>query len=264
MIDKTFKICIWFIVIVVLLSKCFKKKYKYTIKNKDIDITLVVGNIFKEKGAKIIPTNTTFDTKTEGEFISEKSIQGQFQKKYYKNNLEDFNNLIASKLKGIPIEKVLIRKKSKNKQYAIGTTIKVEQEGERFYFLAIADVNEYGKPNSNFENLKLSFAKAWEFISEQGHMEPIVMPVLGTGRTGVNVSRQDVIKEIIFSFVATTRENKISDELKICIHPKDIKNIDFIELQEYLEYLCKFYYANDNKKFYGKEEKTQEIIATFG
>ena len=51
-------------------------------------------------------------------------------------------------------------------------------------------------------------------------MEPIVIPILGTGRAGVNQSKENVIKQIIFSFIASNNgEKKISNELKICINP---------------------------------------------
>lgn len=227
-----------------------KKRFRYQLKNKDVGITLCIGNLFKEKGAMIIPTNTTFDTKMEEEFISPKSIQGQYQCKYYPNNLRTLDNLIEIELTEEKYEK-LKRKGSKSKKYPIGTAIKLNNNGKRFYFLAIADVNSNGKPNANFENIQVSLEKLWECILRRGNMEPIVMPIIGTGRTGLNVSRQKIIKEIIFSFIAHTNEKKISDELIICIHPQDISNIDLEELKEYLDYICKFYYENDSEQAVG-------------
>ena len=78
-------------------------------------------------------------------------------------------------------------------------------------------------------------------------MEPIVIPILGTGRAGVNQSKENVIKQIIFSFIASNNgEKKISNELKICINPEDIKN-DIVNIEEicnYVDSMCKYYYEN--------------------
>lgn len=238
-----------------------KRKFRYTIKNKDVGITVFIGDMFKEKGAKIIPTNTTFDTKMEGEFISSKSIQGQYQCMYYMNNLSALDILMEKELEKEKRYEVLQRTDSKNKRYPIGTTIKLNNNKSRFYFLAIADVNEVGKPCSNFENIQIALEHLWNYILEKGHMEPIVIPIIGSGRTGINESRQKIIKEIIFSFIAHTIEKKISDELIICIHPNDIKNIDLEELKQYLDYICKFYYENDNKTISGKP--IEEELKTF-
>ena len=76
-----------------------KLQRKFTIKNRDINITIVVGDIFKQRGSKVIPTNTTFDTCMEDEFISIHSIQGQFQEKYFKKNLSTLDTMIKESLK---------------------------------------------------------------------------------------------------------------------------------------------------------------------
>ncbi|CAB5498247.1 hypothetical protein THERMOT_839, partial [Bathymodiolus thermophilus thioautotrophic gill symbiont] len=105
-------------------------------------------------------------------------------------------------------------------------------------------VNEYGKPNGKFENLQVCLESLWCYIGEKGHMNRLIMPVLGSGKTGINTSRIKILKEIIFSFVAMTREQKITEELVICIHPSDISNnnLDIYELIDYLRCQCKYEY----------------------
>ena len=71
-----------------------KKEYVFNIKDRDIKIILKVGDILKEKFSIVVPTNTTFDTKTENDFISIHSVQGQVQDKYFKNNSRTLDNLM--------------------------------------------------------------------------------------------------------------------------------------------------------------------------
>ena len=69
--------------LVLLLRKESAEKTAY-LGTKDTMISLKMADLLNIKGSAIvIPTNTTFDTIMSGDFISEKSIQGQFQKKMY-------------------------------------------------------------------------------------------------------------------------------------------------------------------------------------
>jgi hypothetical protein len=247
-IDRWFKILIIIGTVVNILYYLLKKEFEYEIKGQDIKIRLVIGNIFREKGSKVISTNTTFDTKMEGEFISSRSLQGQLQEKYYRNNISILDNMIDTELNNLKSIETLNRVKSKNKRYNIGTTIKLNINNSKYYFLAIADVNESGRPKATYENILISLQSLWQYILEKGHMEPVVIPLLGTGRTGITEPRQKIIKQIIFSFVVNSKTSKISNELVICIKEEDIYkyNINIGEIKEYLTYMCKYHYDNDD------------------
>lgn len=214
------------------------------VRGKDISIRLVIGNIFNQNGDVVISSNSTFDTTFENDFISPNSIQGQLYKREY-DKFEHLNREIEEKLQGVTPMQKHNRKFSKNDQYDIGTIIKLtHRSGFKTYWMALADVNEHGKPDGKFENLQICLESLWRYIGEKGHMARLIMPVLGSGRTGINVNRITILKEIIFSFVAMTKERKITEELVICIHPSDISNnnLDIYELIDYLKCQCKYRY----------------------
>ncbi len=218
-----------------------------TVRGKDISIRLVIGNIFNQGGDVVISSNSTFDTTFTNGFVSPNSVQGQLYKREY-DKLEYLDRDIEEKLQDVtPIQKH-DRKLSKNDQYEIGTIIKLtHRSGFKTYWMALADSNEYGKPDGKFENLQICLESLWRYIGEKGHMDRLIMPVLGSGRTGINVNRITILKEIIFSFVAMTKERKITEELVICIHPSDINNnLDIYELIDYLKCQCKYRYEFTN------------------
>ncbi|MFK5969153.1 MAG: DUF6430 domain-containing protein [Candidatus Marithrix sp.] len=218
-----------------------------TVQGKDISIRLVIGNIFNQGGDVVISSNSTFDTTFTNGFVSPNSVQGQLYKREY-DKIEYLDRDIEKKLQDVtPIQKH-DRKLSKNDQYEIGTIIKLtHRSGFKTYWMALADSNEYGKPDGKFENLQICLESLWRYIGEKGHMDRLIMPVLGSGRTGINVNRITILKEIIFSFVAMTKERKITEELVICIHPSDINNnLDIYELIDYLKCQCKYRYEFTN------------------
>ena len=238
--------------IIVLFKDKPKKEYVFNIKDRDIKIILKIGDIIKEKFAIVVPTNTTFDTKMENDFISIKSVQGQVQDKYFKNNISILDYLMEKELENRPFIELTDRKDSKNKKYEIGTTVEINQNGKRFYFLADSDINLKGqtiKPSTM--NITDSLSRLWQYIGEFGHVEPIAIPIIGTGRMGIVSSREEILKNIIFSFVANNTTKKIATELIIYIRKEDIKkyNIDINEIIEYMKFTCKYQYEKlDNAK----------------
>ncbi len=251
-----FIIIIFFVGICSIIKNFPKLKRKFTIKNRDINVTIVVGDILKQEGAIIIPTNTTFDTCMEGEFVSIHSIQGQFQEKFFKNNLTELDNKIENSIKGIDVLKTLDdNRKTKTKQYECGTVADINLNNKHFYFLALADVSKNGTPKAKYDNIIKSIQGLWSFLSENKHIEKLVIPIIGTGRAGIaEATRIQVVKDIISSFVAVSVSSKITNELVVCIHPMDIKNsnVDINEIFEYTKYSCTYQFEQVDKKKHGK------------
>ncbi len=252
---------VWIIIIMSLIASWIKNRVKlsfeYFIENTDVQINMVVGDVLKYDGAIVIPTNTTFDTKMEDEFISVRSVQGQFQKKYFSDNLEELDELLEKDLN--EYSNIQINKSnSKTKQYPLGSVSKVSLNNQHYYFVAIADINEYGKPiNTKFENIQMALEGLWKKMEYKGHIENIIIPLIGTGKAGIrDAHREKVIKEIIFSFVACARERKITEKLIICIHPTDLahKDLQLSNLDEYLRYMCQYQYSNNNAAVEGNRE----------
>lgn len=224
-------------------------KYEYLLKESDIKLTLQVADVLNNKGAVVIPTNTTFDTLLEDEFISVNSVQGQFQKNYFENNLHTLDELIEKGLQDIDYE-IIDRVGSKKKRYPLGTVSKVSFNGIHYYFVAIADINKFGKPiNTSFQNIQIALESLWNQLEIRGHIENLAIPLIGTGKAGIkDATREKVIKEIIFSFIASSQERKITERLIICIHPLDLaqKDLSLRELDKYLKYMCKYRYVDTN------------------
>ena len=234
------------LLIISIIDNWPKLTRNFCIRNRDISIKVVVGDIFKQTGSKIIPTNTSFDTCMENEFISLKSIQGQFQNKFFKNNLNVLDNMITQSLS----ENKIIKKyddgrTTKTACYDVGTVAEINYSEERYYLLALADVNKKGSPLAKYDNIIASLQGLWNYLSENKHIDNLVIPIIGTGRAGIaEATRMRVIKEIILSFVAISSEIKVTNNLTLCIHPSDIQQnmVDIDEIFEYIEYTSKYRY----------------------
>lgn len=209
---------------------------------RDVNIEICIGDIFLFEGAYIIGSNTTFDTEMTTGLISAKSIQGQFTEEYY-DDVKHLDVDLEDALKSEKYKIIISEKRGKKKEYAIGTVAKVENKTVEAYFLAIAVLNEHGVASSSFENIKVSLSCVWDYIANRGGgINPLVIPILGSGFSRIEVPRDQIIKEIIRSFIAACATKRFTEKLTIVIHPDDFRKYDLnlAELNEFLTYQCKY------------------------
>lgn len=212
--------------------------------NDDLIITVKISNLFYASATSyVIPTNSFFRTNMEEEYISPNSVQGAFQNKYFKNNLEALNKKIMNNLAEQGAIGVDSHDKFGNvKKYPLGTVAKVDHKNKHFYFVAINDVNEYGKPiNQNFSNVDKAFSGLFDAINKFGHYDDLAMPLIGTGKAAIKEATIDkVVQETIDRFLNTS--DKISRNLIICLSPKDYTDgkVNMKKVDNYLDYRCKF------------------------
>lgn len=236
----------WYIFLIAGLVISFiislpKLSFKYKLNNRDIEIELRIGDVFAYPGAIIVGTNTTFDTKVSRQLISEKSIQAQFMRTYYGDETQLDTELSAG-LSNVKYENLTNKKMGKKQKYPMGTVVRLNPKERTAYFVAIADINDHGVASSTFENLKEALANLWSYIGQKGLKEDIIVPVLGSGFSRLKQSREEIIREIIISFIASCSEAAFCDKLTIVLNAEDVDRykIDINELDQYLNYKCKY------------------------
>ena len=213
-------------------------------KGSDFKIEVLVSDLFSSNASSyVIPTNTFFRTKLDGDYISSQSVQGAFQLKYYRKNIEELENLIAKSLthQGIAgTDDIDIY--GAVKKYPIGTVAKVDCKRKHFYFVAVNDVNKYGKPvKQDYANVDVALDGLLNAIRCFGNCDDLAMPLIGTGRAAIREATiEKVFKDTLDKFLLSS--DKISRKLVICIRPIDYLEgrADINRIDKYLQYGCEF------------------------
>lgn len=213
----------------------------HRLNGRDVIIEIRVGDLFKMKGSIVVPTNRTFDTELSPNLISPKSIQGAFTKKYYDNALH-LDHDIESALEGVDYEEECADKIGKKRLYAVGTCIGLVAKGVSSYWLAIAKLNNHGRAQGTVEDIRTSLPILWEYISEMGDYGTVLIPVIGSGYSRIVKSREEIIREILKSFVAACAARKPCEKLAIIVSTSDYYDyaMSLEELGGYLLRLCKY------------------------
>lgn len=244
-----YRIYAWWI-LVVLVVGCVGKNWdylNYTVKIKgspDVIVSLKVCDALQNEGAIIIPTNSTFDTEMNDEFISKASIQGQYQTKYFNEKTAELDKRIKDGLIGKAYVELKDGRKYNTKRYPIGTVSRVNVKNKRAYFLVDSDIDSKGIPiDVDAETVSQALTSLWNNIHREGNNEPYSIPLIGTGKARAkDISRNEAVQQIILSFLAASKEHKITECLTICIYPLDFNKIDWDGLCEFLKYQSQ--YAN--------------------
>lgn len=243
----------WWTMLLPLLLALFmdrpKRHVKHRIEDTDVDIEIRIGNILQMNGAIVVSTNSTFDTASDSGLISDQSLQGQFTKMYYDKE-ECLDRDIDRQLKGQQYEKVSDRPAGKRRKYPIGTAVKLLVRDRVAYFVAIADMNVHGVAHGSKESLVEALGNLWYFIGEQGELGRVLVPVLGTGRARIQVTRDVAIRWIIDSFIAACSERKICDEMTIVISEQDYfeHQLDLDVLGRYVQHKCVYAHGGSDDR----------------
>lgn len=237
----------WIFLIIGVLIGVWRGRPKLTVRaaieGTDARIEIRVGDLFQQDGAVVVAAPTSFDTSLEDGTIDERSVQGQYTKRFC-DSLESLDRHIGASLDGIDFEMRDEADKpyGSRRRYPVGTVASVTFGGKKAYFVAVATLNAHRNAFATRNELLDALPVLWENIRLRGGMDPINVPILGSGFSRLNATREELVREIAKSFVAATHAGRFSERLRIVISPSDFRErkIDLEGLGRFLEHECAY------------------------
>ncbi|WP_431988092.1 macro domain-containing protein [Streptomyces parvulus] len=218
----------------------FETNHDY--RNPSFAIQVKCGDVLNESSNVIVGFTDTFDTDLEdGVVINPRSVQGQFQHRFYGGSTEELDSQIEAQLSCIEaadLEDSEDKPKGKLARYPIGTTIVLRSSRTRFYAAAYGYMRNDLRVSCSVDSLWKSLTSAWDAVRVHGGLDPVAVPVIGSelARVG-SLDRTSLIKMIALSFVASSREEIVSRQLTIVVHPKDRQTVNLIDVEKFLRTL---------------------------
>ncbi len=177
-----------------------------------------------------------------GIVVRANSVQGGFLRKYFQSDPHTLAEDIKRQIDKLGI--VAQPGISQAQVYPIGTVVPIVRDGRTFYLVASSKLSENGRAVGEVNDIKIALDKLWDFICSRGDKGDVVIPVIGTGNARVSLSREDAIRQIIKSYIASSANKTYCDRLVIAVHPNDVDKfkINIDELDAFLKFSCE--YAN--------------------
>ncbi len=208
------------------------------------DITVVVktGDLFEQDAHLVIGFNDVFDSDTtNGTIISPTSVQGQFLEHVYANDSNRLDADLTEALHGVrtvATERRSTKRLGKLKRYPIGTVAVLGGSSHRFFCLAYSKMQNNLIAKSTVNYLWESLSSLWEAVFLQGQRGAVAIPIVGSELARINcLDRESLLRMILLSFVARSREEPVCKELIIVIHPRDFVHINMLEVAAFLRTL---------------------------
>ncbi|HXM58719.1 MAG TPA: macro domain-containing protein [Candidatus Dormibacteraeota bacterium] len=217
-------------------------RIQHEYKRPQMAVTIEVGSLFEQDAHVVVGFSDTFDTSTANDrVISSGSVQGQLLEKRYAGNQARLDRELAAALGHVtPPESETRQGKRHGKlhRYPIGTVAVIGQPGRLVFAVAYSRMGNDLVARSSVHDLWLSLDRLWEAIYQHGQRGPVAMPVLGSGLARIDfLDRGSLVKMILLSFVARSRQSLVARELRIVVWPPDLEKIDMLELAAFVRTL---------------------------
>lgn len=195
-------------------------------------VTVKAGDIFQQKGLKVIAFNEYFDTIVDEKIINSTSLNGKFINKYYAHDIHTLDKIIEEyDYEEDNIEINSGRKHGKKTKYPIGTICVVED------FL-LAALTHFDKDNKAYISMPeyLGFLiKFWDKVNKVYAQRDVSVPIFGSGTTRIKehrtISDEELLKIMLWTFRISEMRFKYPAQLSIIISEEKIDTINLLDIK---------------------------------
>jgi hypothetical protein len=211
-----------------------KSKIAFRIPNTNTTIEIVFDDLFKQEGLRVIPVNEFFDSEI-GKPVSDKSLHGIFIENHLKGRT--FDGEIDSQLNKIISAKEVPEKiDGKTKKYPIGTTVKVTTDAEYLLFALAKTDPKTCKAYCNTTMMLQALEGLWQKTREESNGNPVNVPLVGSGQSGVGLPSRNLLDIIILSVIRTTQEQRVVPKIRIILYKDHFEELDLRSIKQYWRY----------------------------
>jgi hypothetical protein len=237
----------WIVAGIVLVSLAWglsralpPRRLRREFQRPDMVVSVVVGDLFDQEAHLVVGFSDTFDTDTtDNVVISAKSVLGQLLHRVYgddRKRLDAELDVALAREKVESIEPVGAKRGGKTSRYAIGTVAVLGSPAKRVFGVAYTRMGNDLIARSSVDHLWHSLTQVWDAVYLHGQRERVAIPLIGAEFARIScLDRDSLLKMILLSFVARSRENPVCRELTVVIHSRDYEKINLLEVDAFLQ-----------------------------
>ncbi|MEG5813033.1 DUF6430 domain-containing protein [Enterobacter hormaechei] len=212
------------------------KSNNLTEVNLDVEGSIVnvkAGDLFLQDGFKVIAFNEYFDTQVDDNIISHKSLNGLYIDNHLSGPISDLDQRVSNyKFDEDEILEVnQERKVGKKQKYSLGT-IFVNEDYLLTAFSKFDDKNRAFLTMPDYLGFLINF---WDKVNRIYAQKSVSVPIFGSGITRIkehkNISDEDLLKIMLWTFRISEMRFKFPAKLTIVIHKDKIDKINLLDIK---------------------------------
>jgi hypothetical protein len=210
------------------------------------DMTVVVeeGDLFEQADAHLVAGFTdTFDTvSAAGRVINEASVQGQLLARRYGGDARRLDAELHAALGAFaPAGQEDRERKPLGKldRYPVGTVVVLGERPQLTFAAAYSRIGNDYVAASSVEDLWFSLNRLWDTVGRHARPDAVAMPLVGSGLSRLDfLDQESLLRLILMSFVARSREGAVCRELRVVVRAADLERINMPEVAAFLRTLA--------------------------
>jgi hypothetical protein len=216
-------------VIAFLISIYEPWQVSFDIPTTRTHLTIKYGDVFQEKADLIVAVNEFFDGAL-GQVVASPSVHGQFISLYFSSDADAFRSVVDPLLSSYQSDQVT-RSIAPNLSYPIGTTIKVPCGQFNAFLVALTKTDlQTHKATTTVAYLWIALTNALESIHHLNNGQPVAIPLIGNGLSGLILQPQHILRLLTLSIVETARKMQLPDSITIVLHEDCFDKLDLREI----------------------------------
>jgi hypothetical protein len=222
------------IVLGVALIRFVKHIYEvrsvsFNLPTTDTRIEIRYGDLFAQSTDWLIGVGEYFDSAV-GDVVSQHSLHGKLIINTFNGNAANFRRLVDQSLNAADGERVQQRSIQPKIKYPIGTTAVLARDSHKVFLVAMSrtDLATF-KASSDVPTLWQALSGALTCIRHQGNGHPLSLPLIGNGRSSVNIEPQHLLRLIVLALVDFGRKHDLPKRVYIVV-PEDC--FDALDIRE--------------------------------
>lgn len=205
-----------------------RRRVEFDLPTTGSRLVLKYCDLRTQPGDILIGVNECFDVAL-GRRVSRDSLHGQFIHHVYNGDSSRLKTDLDKALQDIaPLDGAWA---DGSARYPLGTTAVIHRGNANIYLVAIArsDV-ETGKASSTVALLWNSLQEAFLRVIAEGDGRPLSLPLIGNGRSSVNLPPQHLLRVVTLAIVDSARKSHMPN-VTIALHDDCFERLDLMEIK---------------------------------
>lgn len=203
----------------------------FRLPTTDTKIEIRYGDLFAQSTDWLIGVGEFFDSQV-GDVVSQHSLHGKVIINTFNGDSARFRTAVDAALAEAEGTRVQQRTISPKTKYEIGTTAVLDRGQHKVFLVAMARVDlATFKASSDVPTLWWALTGALAAIRNHGNGAPISLPLIGNGRSSVNIEPQHLLRLIVLALVDYGRKFDLPKQVAIVVPEDCFEALDIREIR---------------------------------
>jgi hypothetical protein len=209
------------------------REVDFKIPTTNTKVHLKFADLFSQRADLVIGVNEFFDGEL-GVPGAKNSVHGQLIVRNFGGSSLSFRAQVDPALATCGSQpKSTERAFAPSDAYPVGTTVCLSSGDRKLFLTAIATTDLYtSKARSDVPMLWAAMRSCLQKVHECGNGDPLAMPLIGNGQSGVNLKPQHLLRLLVLILVdfATSSESRLPKTVVIALHDSCFDELDIREI----------------------------------